>query len=293
MQKNIGNKIIIGTAQFGSKYGIANTSGMIKNNEFKKITQFAKKLSIKSLDTAPSYGASEKKIGNLQLSRNFKIYSKINKLSKNHKKDTYRELLEKNLNRSLNNLKINTLEGIFLHQPLDLLKQNGDVLYKFLKDKQKEKLIKKIGISVYSVSEAKKIINEFEFDMIQFPVNLFNQEFISNGFISKLKKNKIQTFARSIFLQGLLLMENIPIKLNKFKRNFLKYENFINKYNFTKLEATIYFIKSIEDIDYYIIGFQNLNEFKQIMDKFQNKTFNVNWKECSFSQTKLLNPSLW
>ena len=55
-------KIILGTAQFGTNYGIANKSGKIKYNEIFKILNYLKKNKINSLDTASSYIKSEKKL---------------------------------------------------------------------------------------------------------------------------------------------------------------------------------------------------------------------------------------
>ena len=40
------NKFIIGTAQFGSKYGISNTSGKTKTSEVKKILSLLDKKKI-------------------------------------------------------------------------------------------------------------------------------------------------------------------------------------------------------------------------------------------------------
>ena len=57
------NKIILGTAQFGMKYGVANKKGKIKSKEIFKILNYLKKINIKFLDTAYSYGVSEEEIG--------------------------------------------------------------------------------------------------------------------------------------------------------------------------------------------------------------------------------------
>ena len=54
-------KIILGTAQFGMKYGISNSIGEIKLAEVFKILNFLKQKNIVSLDTARSYKSSEKK----------------------------------------------------------------------------------------------------------------------------------------------------------------------------------------------------------------------------------------
>ncbi|MEM5627314.1 hypothetical protein AAHB47_28660 [Bacillus wiedmannii] len=54
---------------------------------------------------------------------------------------------------------------------------------------------------------------EFDcFDMIQVPLNIFDQRLIYSGLLQKLKTKGIEIHARSPYLQGLLLMdaEKIP-----------------------------------------------------------------------------------
>ena len=69
------NKIILGTAQFGQKYGVTNTN-IVTYSEIKKIISTCKKNKIKFIDTAQGYGNSEKILGSLSLN-NIKIITKI------------------------------------------------------------------------------------------------------------------------------------------------------------------------------------------------------------------------
>ena len=49
----------------------------------------------------------------------------------------------------------------------------------------KEKLkIKKIGISVYSPNEVRRVMKFFKPDLIQFPINVFDQTFLKKNFYS-------------------------------------------------------------------------------------------------------------
>ena len=51
------SKLCIGTAQFGSHYGIANRTGIVKMNEIRKIKKkFSLAKGIRTIDTARSYG---------------------------------------------------------------------------------------------------------------------------------------------------------------------------------------------------------------------------------------------
>ena len=81
----IEKKIILGTAQFGQIYGVANKKNEIDFNNVKKILHLAFSNKIKFLDTAFSYGKSEKYIGKLN-NLNFQIISKIPRIISNEDK---------------------------------------------------------------------------------------------------------------------------------------------------------------------------------------------------------------
>ena len=58
------NKLILGTVQFGLKYGINNTIGKPKKNEVLNLLKFAYNSGIRVLDTAEAYGNAHQLIGN-------------------------------------------------------------------------------------------------------------------------------------------------------------------------------------------------------------------------------------
>ena len=69
-------KIAIGTVQFGQKYGITNKLGQVGKLEVKKILELAREKKIDLLDTAITYGNSEKVLGEIGVS-NFTIVTKL------------------------------------------------------------------------------------------------------------------------------------------------------------------------------------------------------------------------
>ena len=63
MEKYLKKKIIIGSANFGGRYGVSNKKISISNLE--KIFKYLKKHKLDTIDTATNYKNSEKVIGNL------------------------------------------------------------------------------------------------------------------------------------------------------------------------------------------------------------------------------------
>ena len=68
------NKLIIGTANFGQKYGLKNKK--INQKEIFRILNYSHQIGIRTIDTANSYGNSEKILGKTKLKK-WKVISKI------------------------------------------------------------------------------------------------------------------------------------------------------------------------------------------------------------------------
>ena len=78
--KNHISKLAIGTAQFGSDYGISNESGMVPLAKIEEILKTAESRNIKTIDTAISYGEAEKSLGMIGVD-NFNVITKLPKVT--------------------------------------------------------------------------------------------------------------------------------------------------------------------------------------------------------------------
>ena len=74
------NKLILGTVQFGLKYGINNTIGKLKKDEVLSLMKVAYNSGIRILDTAEAYGNAHQLIGDFHNKNDnlkFKIITKF------------------------------------------------------------------------------------------------------------------------------------------------------------------------------------------------------------------------
>ena len=69
------NKIALGTVQFGMRYGINSSGHQVESYTVKDILKFAYSNNINFLDTASSYGYSEKILGSAGVT-NFNVITK-------------------------------------------------------------------------------------------------------------------------------------------------------------------------------------------------------------------------
>ncbi len=289
-------KFCLGTAQFGYPYGLNKSYYSNIDRKFKKIIQWNQQNNFFNyLDTAFKYGDAEKIIGKTINKKNkIKI---ISKFSYDKTLINFDEIVN-NFHQSLKNLKTNSLYGVLVHDNSMFNKKKINTTIRFLEYIKKNKLSKKIGISVYDKYELKKNLKYFKFDIIQLPLNIFNQSFAIDNYLDEISK-EYEIFVRSIFLQGLLLDVNAnPDKyFNKYKNDFIKYSNFLTKYNLSPLEACLYYIFSLNLNLKIIFGVNDLSNIKEIYKTVKNydkKTI----KEINFSllhnkKTKLINPSFW
>ena len=125
------------------------------------------------------------------------------------------DVLDKAIAVSLKNIGVPQLYGIMLHREEMLAlwhKGLAEIISKFVA----RGIVQKIGVSVYSPEKAIEAINTECIDMVQVPTNVLDRRFEKAGVfeIAKMKGKKV--YIRSVFLQGLLLMnvDALPNKLS-------------------------------------------------------------------------------
>jgi nucleoside-diphosphate-sugar epimerase/aryl-alcohol dehydrogenase-like predicted oxidoreductase len=284
------NKIGIGTLQFGLDYGIANTEGKLKDLEIKKIRKIAKFNNINTVDTANVYGNSEERLGYLGFS-NFKLVSKLPVTAP--PVDRLNWVL-KNVRRSLKKMNVGRLYGMHVHNTKYLLDKNGYKIYNGLVKAKKEGLINKIGVSVYTIQELKKIISKYKIDLVLIPFNIFDQRTIKSNILKELKDRNIEIHTRTTFLQGLLLLEGrkIPDKFKKYKKYLDNWNKIQKKIKIPKFEICLKYAMSNKYIDRVIVGIDNSKQFKLLIKAAGYLKIDIKSIDAS-KEIDLINPSKW
>lgn len=259
------SKITLGTVQFGMDYGISNEQGQVRFDEVEKILAFCSSNGIDTLDTAQGYGNSEAVLGNFDLSR-FKIISKIMGVGR--------------LESSLEALNVSNIYGLMFHRENECTEEK----WKLFDSYKKQGLVKKIGVSVYSPDVLLKLIENFPIDIVQFPLNILDQRFIP--LLDKLKEKRIEIYTRSVFLQGLLLMENIP-------PYFFPIKSVLEVIPRPRLKHAINFVKGFNQIDNLVLGVTSLAELKEIFDVHNSALEKFDYSKMCIADEKYINPSFW
>jgi aryl-alcohol dehydrogenase-like predicted oxidoreductase len=255
-----------------------------------KILDFCLKNNISNLDTAKSYGNAEKILGQYYKINKFKINTKITNLN------TITDIknIKKNIEDSLRKLNTKVIHVCYVHSFNDIKKKkDANKIFLELNKLKKNKIIKKIGISLYSIEELRYCLKNYKFDVIQIPINIFNQDFCEKKIFNILKKRKIEIEARSIFLQGLFfLKENqLPKRFNSIKNELIELRKVYNS-NKKILACCLGFIKQISSIKIVVVGVTKLKELKTIVKEFnKQKKININYQ--FFKSKNVLRNSLY
>lgn len=266
-------KLCLGTAQFGLDYGVSNTRGTISKDEVFEILQYAQNKGVRELDTAYSYGSTEKTIGEfIQTTKSdLLIISKVPQLNKKNGDRSVKEYCCETLER----LHQSRLFGYLVHSFNDIITHKW--LWPEMESLKKAGHALKIGVSIYMPEQLESLLsNNIHFDILQVPYNLFDQRF--NGYFPRIKRMNIEIYARSVFLQGLFFLN-----MTRIENDFLPAKNMINKLNTISLDYKIpinalclCFVLLNPFIDRVILGVDSLEHFKEDMasleyiDKIKN-----------------------
>jgi aryl-alcohol dehydrogenase-like predicted oxidoreductase len=285
-------KLGLGTVQFGMNYGISNKAGQPQLNEVREILALASAKKVRCLDTAALYGNSEEVLGEtLPPTHSFEIVTKTGK-------DVTR--LEEVFQKSLKNLKQKNVYGLLVHNADDLIAPGGELLYKKMQELKKYGLVKKIGVSVYNNAQIDKILSRGDIDIIQLPINLLDQRLIESGHLKKLKKAGVEIHARSVFLQGLLLMlpERLPKDFDSVRKHLIDFRASVEKIGLSVLQAALGFVLNLEEVDRVLVGVNTKREFEEILlaaSKAQESLSGLKLiaPHAAWNDEKILNPALW
>ena len=277
-------RLILGSAQFGLKYGLHKTK--INNKEFQKIFKILKSNSLSYFDTATNYGDSQKKIGTFNIKKKVITKIKIPKKKPENLKNWYNQIITK----TLKDLKVKKLYGVLFHDTSDIF-ENKELLNIILESKKK-KLVSKVGISVYDKFEINKVLKIWKPDIIQMPLNIFDQRFFKKNFFMKLRQLKIETHVRSCFLNGLLLEKSLKRGNINSKKKFRDFIGWCKLRNINQLTACLHFVKRIKYINALIVGFNNSKQLEEILVSFKKKNILVP-SNFSVNEKQIIDPRKW
>lgn len=267
------SRIIIGTAQFGMAYGVTNTRGQMSETETGAILDTASRAGIGLVDTAPAYGTSESVLG-----KALELFSAIGVITKTPAFDGPAvgpediRHLRRSVGQSLERLRRSSVDGLLIHHGSDLRKSGSDGLVDALRGLRSEGVAARIGVSIYDEAELDDVLARFEPDIVQLPLNLFDQRLLRSGTLARLKSRGIEIHARSVFLQGVLIGSQVPLHdyFRPYQPHLDRYRQFLTDHAISPLAACLGFALAPGAADRIVVGVAGLDELVDILNAAAN-----------------------
>ena len=304
------NKLVLGTAQLGLNYGIANNAGQPNKELSEQLLKTAISNGIMYLDTARAYGNSEEIIGGA-LSAGWqdraKIITKLAPLIEcpvDSSIEVVNAFVDASFFQSCSNLMVRKLDVLMLHRASQISDFEGAVWDRLLKYKS-EGMIGFLGVSVQTPEELETVLSIDDVSFIQMPFNILDWRW--DDMIPKIMKEKnkrqLTIHVRSALLQGLLISDS---KEHWQKANVEGYENIIS---WLQKEAStvnksavaeycLNYVKSFEWVDGVVVGMETIEQLSENIDIFSASDFSQISEKNSldtrpFVSVNTLDPSCW
>jgi aryl-alcohol dehydrogenase-like predicted oxidoreductase len=194
--------LVLGTAQLGMDYGVANRSGRPAPDAAVNLIRTAWTQGIRSFDTAAAYGESETVLGYAFAALGLQQQARV--ITKGSLAAGPTPLSDA-VRRSLSRLQVPQLAAWLLHEEPRLVDWHGQVLHE-ARQLQENGIVSQFGISVYHPSVAFQALEDRGLKAVQFPASPLDRRFLRAPVLRRLTAAQPQLYARSIYLQGLCLM---------------------------------------------------------------------------------------
>ncbi|MDZ4838526.1 MAG: aldo/keto reductase [Bacteroidota bacterium] len=287
------NKLVLGTVQLGLNYGINNINGKPTLEQAFDILNKAWEIGIRYLDTAESYGDSQKVIGQFHAQNPDKVFNVITKL----KGYTLGEDIKGRVQSCLQDLQLDKLHCLLSHNFKDL--EHYEYIQQIIRIKSSG-LAEKLGVSVYTNEELSSASNFDWCQIIQLPYNVLDNWNLRGEAIFKAIENNKLIQVRSTFLQGLLLKDIEQIKadtyFNALYESIFQVNNLAVQSNLPMASILLQYALQNNSLSQVLIGVENVSQLIEIENWLNqvipNETLN-SIEEIFISDTSKLNPVNW
>ena len=199
------SRLILGTAQLGFDYGIANATGKPSSVHALEILTAAWLNGVRFFDTAQSYGDSERILGEFLSSASgladARIITKLRDIPAAN-----RDVIRAQVRDSIQRLGGRPLWALLLHKEQNLEEwQHG--LGEILLELKADGLVENLGVSIYTEHFARSALAIDELDIIQMPGSVFDRRMHRSGLVQAAHNCGKFVMLRSIYLQGLAMLE--------------------------------------------------------------------------------------
>ena len=302
------SEMTLGAAQLGMDYGIVNEKGRPSVEESTRIVREAIEKGILQIDCARGYQDAETRVGLALeggLKDKVKVITKLDplpSLSDDAHSDEIKLAVDTSIFRSCRELRVQSLSVVLLHRSRHRVSHGGRI-WKRLLELCREQVIGQLGVSVYTVEEALQALQDSQVQYLQIPFNLLDWRWKTGEFEKGIRQRPdVNVYARSIFLQGLLVSEKpVPREwvgedVDTWRR---KVDNLVTRLGRqSRMDLCVAYVRAHDWIDSLVLGVDSLSQLRMNVELFEFPPLKKEERESVEDELgnapeNLINPLLW
>lgn len=185
----------MGTAQWGSAYGVTNDRGRLTDDDVASIANMALSRGIRWVDTAAGYGDAQARLS--QWSADFCITTKVSGFNPPE--------IEAQVRSCLRELGRTSVDACLIHDWDSLNRDTRQGAAARLEALRERGLIARVGVSIYEEAALASAADYFEcLDVVQVPANVLDRRLENSRLLDGLASSGTMVQVRSVLLQGIL-----------------------------------------------------------------------------------------
>lgn len=274
------NQLTLGTANFLKTYGFQ--SSVLTENMRQAVLQHALASGISYIDTALAYGGLESMLGLINPA-SFQIMTKFSV------RDDFKKIAQC---LKLAHSAWGGYTGVLVHDPHNITPECLEDVRDFLTRIKASGWVKQVGVSVYTHADVEAFHAVLCPDVIQIPLNPFNQEFLTQSFQRYCEAHCIEVHARSLFLQGVLLQDTLPSRLSKLNTLWVAYQDLIQG---NALSALLSWAHHQTWVHRWVVGVNTVAEWRtliQTAEQLKHES-SIDFSELKALHCAEVDPRMW
>ncbi|MCD4734649.1 MAG: aldo/keto reductase [Bacteroidales bacterium] len=260
------SEIAFGGVEIGLPYGIGvkSEADMLSESEAINLLHSAIDHGINFFDTARGYGGSESIMGRAYNDRRDKVIicTKCRHFRNSDgtlpQPDKLKEIIENSLKESLAALQTDYVDVYMLHQAdIEILRSN--TISRIFSDLKNSGMIRATGVSTYSMEETEKAIECGNWDVIQLPFNLMDQQ--QEALFSFASQRGVGIMVRSVLFKGILTDRgrNLHPELKKVENHLKLYDELLDESGFDLSTLATKFALSFDEVSSILVGIDRID----------------------------------
>jgi aryl-alcohol dehydrogenase-like predicted oxidoreductase len=269
----------LGTVAFGFDYGITNTQGAPTDDVALGILDTARRAGITLFDTAADYGRAQQRLGDLTSAQDsdragstiHRRYVTKFSLATNGADPTRENVF----GQSMNQLKVERLEGVLFHKLGDLDDKRCERAVRILREGRESGTVSRIGVSAYNENDLEHALDIMpDLDVIQLPANIFDRKLLDSALVTELVSRNVHVHVRSAFLQGLFFAHpnDLPSFFAPLDSSLRAIREEATRHSVTVQSIALSALKFHPNVSAVIVGAQSPSELSDIISAWSTAT---------------------